>query len=321
MNSSQRFPVTRLIVLVVLCLSLGTSVGQLQAQDPTVYQDIPYYEPDVSDAVLDVYIPSTVEPPYPTLIYITPMADTDEGQIEFYVPHLIEQGYAVVGVRIRPEGHIWQDSFCGLAWVHANAAEYGLDPDRIVAFGFADSGMMTATFATIDREVENPFMAACPHPEPSGAWVQGVVIFDGLLSTPVALAQPFVREETARFSGMPEVVVNAFYDLLIATPPNEWYDTVAADPRHLLIEGYPLYWSVDGDEPPFLLIYGAESGYEWLPDEQAFFAAQLEAADVPVEVVEKPELAHSVDALVGHTEEMDAFLADVFGGISPGDAQ
>lgn len=313
--------ITRFVILGVFCLVLGTSVSQLQAQDPTVYQDIPFYGPDVSDAVLDVYTPSAVEPPYPTVVYITPMANTDEGLIRFYVPHLIEQGYAVVSVRIRPAGHIWDDSFCGLAWVHANAADYGLDANRIVAFGISGSGMMAATFATIDRDVENPFMAACPHPEPNGAWVQGVVVYEGLLSTPVALAQPFVREETSRFSGMPETEVNAFYDLLIATPPDEWHDTVALDPRHTLIEGYPLYWSVDGDEPPFLLIYGAETEFEWMPDEQAYFAAQLEAANVPVEVVEKPALAHSIDALAGHTEEMDTFLAAVFDRFSPVDVQ
>lgn len=317
MNTGHLSQITRFLILGVFCLGLGTSVGQLQAQDPTVYQDIPFYGPDVSDAVLDVYVPSAVDPPYPTLIYITPMANTDEGLIQSYVPHLIEQGYAVVSVRIRPAGHIWDDSFCGLAWVHTNAAEYGLDPNRIVAFGISGSGMMTATFATIDREVENPFMDTCPHPEPSGAWVQGVVVFEGLLSTPVALAQPFVREETARFSGMPEVQVNEFYDLLIATPPDEWRIAVADDPRHTLIEGYPLYWSVDGDEAPFLLIYGAETEFEWMPDEQAYFAAQLQAMDVPVEVVEKPTLAHSIDALAGHTEEMDTFLAEIFGNPAP----
>ncbi|GIK64778.1 MAG: hypothetical protein BroJett018_25720 [Chloroflexota bacterium] len=317
MNAGHLSQVTRLILLSVLCLVLGTNAGPLQAQDPTVVQNIRYYGPEVSDARLDLYTPSTIEPPFPTIVYITPMANTDEGLIQFYVPRLIELGYAVVSIRIRPQGHIWDDSFCGLAWVHANASDYGLDPNRIVAFGISGSGLMTATFATIDREVENPFMASCPHPEPSGAWVQGVVVYEGLFSTPIALAQTFVRDETIRFSGMTKADVNDFYDLLIETPPNEWYDLAANDPRRWLIEGFPLYWRVDGDEPPFLLIYGAETEFEWMPDEQAYFAAQLENAGVTVEVVEKPTLTHSIDALAGHTEEMDTFLAAIFGNPAP----
>lgn len=308
---------TRLAVFSLVSLVLVLGASRLEAQAVTVYDNIPYYGADVSGAVLDIYTPSTIEPPYATIVYITPMANTDEGLIRFYVPRLIELGYAVVSVRIRPQGTIWDDSFCGLAWVHANAADYGLDPTRIVAFGISGSGMMTATFGTIDRTVENPFMEACPHPEPSGAWAQGVVVYEGLFSTPIALAQPFVREETIRFSGMTRADVDDFYDLLIETPPNEWRELVAEDSRRWLIEGFPLYWGVDGDEPPFLLIYGAESEFEWMSDEQQFFAAQLESVGVPIEVIEKPALAHSIDALAGHTEEMDIFLAELFGNPAP----
>jgi acetyl esterase/lipase len=268
----------------------------------------------VADARLDVYLPTGVEAPYPTVVYVTPPAFTDENVMRYYAPHLIEQGYAAVGVRIRPQESM-PDSFCGLAWVHANAGEYGFDTQRIVAFGISGSGPLVAMLGAIDRGVDNPYMTMtdCPHPEPEGPWVQGIVAYEGVFMTPVALDQELQRNNIARLRGLPRAEVDALFDLLIATPPAEWRDIQDTDPAHRrLIDGFSLGW-LDGSEPPFLLIYGSASEYDWMGAEQQFFASQLEAVGVPVEVVEKEGLIHRVDALAGHTEEMDTFLAEIFG--------
>lgn len=284
----------------------------LQAQSSTVHNNILYYGDDVPEAWLDVYLPGGLDAPYPTVVYVTPPANTNEGLLSYYTPHLTEQGYAAVAIRIRPQ-HISPDSFCGLAWVHANATEYGFDTDRIAAFGISGSGIPTALFGTIDRDVENPFMENCPHPEPEGPWVSGVVTYEALFLTPVGLDQELVRSDATRFSGLPREELDTLLDLLIQTPPDEWDVIAEADPEHRwFIQSFPLYW-LDGSEPPFLLIYGNASERGWMADEQQFFASHLESVGGSVEIVEKQGLRHSVNALAGRTEEMDAFLRAIFG--------
>lgn len=287
------------------------------ANTPTMikhfYGNVPYHDPGMAGARLDVYLPRGLEAPFPTVVYVTPPAETNEDLILSYTANLMEQGYAVVAIKIRPQ-YLFPDSFCGLAWVHAHAGEYGFDTQRLAAFGISGSGMPTAMFGALDRNVKNPFLEDCPSPEPEGPWVQGVVTYDAILLTPVGLEQELVRSDTTQFKGLPREAIDALYDLLIQTPPAGWRDIADANPEHdWFFQSWALYW-LDGSEPPFLLIYGAQTELVWMGDEQRFFASQLEAVGGSVEVVEKTGLTHSIDALVGHTEEMDAFLAKIFGG-------
>jgi acetyl esterase/lipase/Tol biopolymer transport system component len=315
MTERHEFDLIRLIIVILGVLVLVLTVGRVQAQDMVVYDDILYYGSDVADARLAVYLPAGVEAPYPTVVYVTPPAFNDESVLRYYAPHLIEQGYAAVGIRIRPQ-NLMEDNFCGLAWVHANASEFGFDTRRIAAFGISGSGVPTATLGAIDRTVINPFMEGCPHPEPDGAWVQGVVTYEAVLGTPAALRESLIRTDAARFRSLPQEEIDELFDLLIQTPPTEWRNVEiegASDKHRLTVLGLPLCW-IDGSEPPFLLIYGSATELDWMKEEQTLFAEYLESAGVPVEVVEIEGLRHSVDALEGHTEEMDAFLREIFGG-------
>jgi len=313
MRTRFLFQLARCSVFCLFSVVLVVSVGRVRGQTVTVHDDIFYYGSDVPGAQLDVYMPAGVELPYPTVVYVTPPAFTDENVMRNYAPRFVEQGYAAVGLRIRPQ-KILPDTFCGLAWVHANAGAYGFDTSRLVAFGYSGSGMPVATLGAIDRNVNNRFMADCPYPEPEGSWVQGVVTYEAFFMTPVALGQPLVRQDTARFRGLPREQVDELYDLLISTPPGEWRDIEdLSEGQRLIVESNPLYW-MDGSEPPYLLIYGSATEIDWMQEEQQFFASQLEAAGVSVQLVEKQHLGHSVGALVSHTEEMNAFLTEIFGG-------
>lgn len=306
---------SRIVIASVMLLILF-GPGRAHGQDATVVSDILYLGPEVPEARLDVYLPAGVEPPYPTVVSVAPPVVPDEGHMGFYAPRLIEQGYAAVGVRTRTDVNLTADSFCAVAWIHAHAVEYGFDPDRIVAFGISSSAAPMATIASLDRDTDHPFMDECPHPEPEKPWVAGVVIYEGMPMTPVSLGELDVRIGASQLLGLPLAEVDGLFDLLIETPPDKWRGIEGMDPlRQRIIQGFPLSW-IDGSEPPFLLINGAATD-DWFDEDQRAFAAYLEAAGVPVEVVEKEDLAHSVTALAGHTEEMDAFLAEVFGATGP----
>jgi hypothetical protein len=315
-RTASRIVLASLTACLSVSLLLLIGLGRVEARDMTVEDDILYLGPEVPDARLDVYLPVGVEPPYPTVVSVAPPVVPDEGHMSFYAPRLTEQGYAAVGVRTRTDVNLTPDSFCAVAWIHAHAADYGFDPDRIVAFGISSSAFPMATIASLDREADHPFMDECPYEEPAGSWVAGVVSYEGMLMTPVSLGELDVRIGASQLLGLPLAEVDGLFDLLIETPPERWRGIEEVDPiRQRIIQGFPLSW-IDGSEPPFLLVNGAATD-DWFDEDQRAFAAYLEAAGVPVEVVEKAGLAHAVTALAGHTEEMDAFLSEVFGESDP----
>jgi acetyl esterase/lipase len=164
-----------------------------------------------------------------------------------------------------------QDTFCALAWVHANADTYDLDPDRIVALGYSAGGTLAAMLGVVDDAVAGDgaaFVAGCPHPLPTRNWVQGVVTFTGMFD--------FMRG-AERSAGLGEYLTT-----YLGVGPDEDPATWA--------QASPSTW-VDGSEPPFLLIHGLEdTGLS--PEESKGFAAILEQAGVDVELVLVPDANH-----------------------------
>jgi acetyl esterase len=104
-------------------------------------RDIPYSEESPKQA-LDVHLPATDDGPYPTILAV------HGGQLKYNSkalystlgPCFAATGYALVAMSYRltaTDGYPAQveDSFRALAWLHANADEYGFDLDRVVVTG------------------------------------------------------------------------------------------------------------------------------------------------------------------------------------------
>jgi acetyl esterase/lipase len=96
---------------------------------------------------------------------------TNRGGMPGALDHAEELGAVVVSVeyRLAPEtphpGPV-EDCYAGLAWTAANAAELGIDPDRIIVGGVSAGGGLAAAVALLARDRGGPALAGqlliCP---------------------------------------------------------------------------------------------------------------------------------------------------------------
>lgn len=123
---------------------------------------------------LDIHLPTTGKKPYPVVIWVH--GGGWQSGSRYLAPGsptlaLLAQGIAVVSVGYRLSGEaLWpaqiHDVKAGLRWVRANAASYGLDKNRIGAWGGSAGGHLVAMLGTsngvaamTDLTLGNPSMA------------------------------------------------------------------------------------------------------------------------------------------------------------------
>ena len=134
----------------------GTSSS---AASPT-YSDVAYAAKSPAQK-LDIYLPSGGTKPYPVIVTVHggafSMGDKADGQ---QTPMLaaLDRGYVVVSVNYRLSAEATypaavQDVKAAIRFLRANAAEYGLDPGRIAAWGDSAGGYLAAMAGT-DRRSE-----------------------------------------------------------------------------------------------------------------------------------------------------------------------
>ncbi|HEY71952.1 MAG TPA: alpha/beta hydrolase [Thermoflexia bacterium] len=204
--------------------------------------DVPYADQD-SRQKLDIYLPTSGEEPFPTLLafhegnFNGGSNNGSKSDLRGLARYFAERGYAVVtpNHRFTPQ-YVYpaqvQDAFCALAWIHANAGTYGFDTGRIVALGLVSGGNLAAMLGVVDDPT--PYMEGCPHALPEENWVQGVATFTGLFD--------FANDVYGRYAEREHYV--AYLGGELDQVPGVWY------------EASPINW-VDGSEPPFLLIHGS----------------------------------------------------------------
>jgi acetyl esterase/lipase len=302
-----------LMVAVVLALPLWSV--QAQADPTPTYADVPYM-PDGDRGqrkqILDIYLPEDLAGPYPT-IFMIHCSGCTKWEYKPQAARFLEQGYATVSIEFRdstpaaPLGPL-EDSFCALAWVHANAEEYNLDPARIVVFGHSLGGYPAAMIGTVDDA--SRFMTACPHPIPEDDWTQGVVIYAGALLLP---ANPSFADMIGLERDQAADIITTLENM----PPSDWRTSEElSDAARDVAQLFPHYW-IDGSEPPTLLFHGLIDN-KISPDVSEDFATLLEEAGVDTELMLIPGAGHGVRLYqqIPSPEvdaAMEAFLAGVFG--------
>ena len=98
------------------------------------------------DWVLDVHLPEAADGPFPTLLLLH---GTSQKKSSLYplAAYFTERGYAAVSANWMtevyfPDGSMYPNAFCALAWIHTNAETYGFDPQRVVVFGHSAGGYL-----------------------------------------------------------------------------------------------------------------------------------------------------------------------------------
>ena len=244
---------TQLLLVIVLALLPVSTIACIQLDQPTtteteqspgpvpkklgtVERDITYGEVDDVELKMDIYYPTTATGPVPALLHVHGGGWTKgdkaltAGIID--IIRLLRQGYLVASInyRLAPEYKFpaqIEDVKCAVRYLRAHASEYGIDPDRIGAFGGSAGGHLVALLAVADDSAGF---------NDSGGWSQQS-------SRVQAVTDMFGPSDlTTIFRGaMPPLLIQVF-----GTPDRNSDIVVQASPVTHVTE----------DDPPFLILHG-----------------------------------------------------------------
>ncbi len=276
---------TRLMagVLVVMamgagCMSLAEDV--LEKNSMVATKDIPYVVPAPAKpklTQLDVYQPAGGEK-LPVMVFIHGGSWwAGDKRLDSHKPTFFTgRGYVFVSVNYRLSPKVQhpvhvEDVAKAIAWIHANIAEYGGDPNRIFLLGHSAGAHLAALVATDERYLkENGTDLSA---------VKGVIVLDGGgydIPAIVNSGEPFAKSRFKR----------AFGDTV-----SVWKD---ASPLSHVAAGKGI--------PPFLLVH---AGKRKVSREQAeTFAKALHDAGVRAEVFHAADKNHlTVNRAIGDDED------------------
>ncbi len=158
------------IVGLITVLVLSTALVPAQAapasaeSEGEVLENIPYAEPEPVGSrghLLDLYLPETNGSALRPLLIVTGgsawLGENGKDYAAELAPFFTAAGYVVAGVSIRAS---WNATFpaqvhdikAAIRWLRTNAADFGIDPDRIGIMG-TSSGGWAATMAGVTRDV------------------------------------------------------------------------------------------------------------------------------------------------------------------------
>lgn len=263
---------------------------------------VPYGDEPLAQT-LDVYLPAGGDGEYPTILAIHGGGfwARNKSDYEEFGERYARQGFAVVAINYRlvPGARYpaqVADSFCALAWLHANAAEYGFDVDRVAVTGQSAGGYLAAMLAVAnDPEI---FLRDCAHGPLPDQRVHAAVVYYGLFD--------FVAVDDFPSSGFEEL--EDFWGAK--------HDELTAEQ---LEEMSPIA-HIDGGDPPFMLLHGTDD--EAVPSVMSErFAAALGEAGADPELILLPDVGHAfalgaltTEPLASTLLEVDAFLEEVLVG-------
>jgi acetyl esterase/lipase len=135
----------------------GVKEGQSRSSHPEpALLDLPYLTGASPRQALDLYLPDHACAPVPAVLWIHGGAWECGNRHPCPVQHLTARGYAVasIGYRLSDEAAFpaqLQDCKSAVRWLHAHAAEYGIDPARLGVWGESAGGHLAALLGTTGR--------------------------------------------------------------------------------------------------------------------------------------------------------------------------
>lgn len=223
----------------------------IEILSPVLYGQVPGQPVWEGGLYLDLMLPSPRPPtPAPAVIYVHHggwrSGDRSYGMYPWHGPVLTAHGFVVGSISHRFSSKATfpaqlYDAKAAVRWFRANAASYGIDPNRIGAWGDSSGGQLAGLLATTGHRAD--LEGDCGSPGWSSA-IQSVVT----RCAPTNFTT-FPRENP----GSAEVL-----DALFGGPPSE-----TAELREL---ASPIA-HVDAKTPPFLIVHGTRD--EGVPFDQA----------------------------------------------------
>jgi acetyl esterase/lipase len=135
------------------------------------------YDPTVASSKLDFYLPDADGKAHALVLFIHggSWSGGDKSHFRFAGPRLARSGYAVASIdyRLVPDGvfpNNIHDCLCSLAFLRAHAAEFDIDPARIVVMGYSAGAHLASLvgIASDDPALAPPCTNGQPIPRPAG---------------------------------------------------------------------------------------------------------------------------------------------------------
>lgn len=220
----------------------------------------------------DVYLPKGAERPLPVVVFLHPGAWSRRDKRAVRVMFALEHGFALVSIGYRLAQHARfpaqvQDVNAGLGHLLAHAADYGIDPARVVISG-TSAGAHLGSLAVLARDVEafDPVKDFAPRGVVS---IYGAYDMLGLLAAQDDIEIDHTSSES---------------------PLGLMTGGLPAEHTSLLQSMSPLA-HIRADAPPFYVLHGmADHVLPW--SQSADFASALAHAGVPVRFEPVPGAGH-----------------------------
>lgn len=250
-------------------LALSLAAGSPACTGTTVFDNVVYDERFGASTAMDIHVPDDDATARPAVMLIHGGAWRlgDKSNYTDAAERLAKAGYvaATINYRLVPAGiypSAVQDCLCALSFLRANAASYGIDPDRIAVSGYSAGGHLSALVGTA---------ADLPDHQPDCEWGS---------TGPPAAAIPGDSNYDFTTREQHDAIVD-FLGGTYAEVPDRY---VAASP--LL--------HVGPETPPFLVIHGAD---DLVPIEGAReLVEELRANGNPVRFLELADAGHVTSA-------------------------
>jgi acetyl esterase/lipase len=224
------------------------------------HRDLQYADRESGPLALELYLPEFSPAPVVLNIHGGAWESGDRTRTGDTL-RLVDRGYAVASVSYRLTDVATfpaqiRDCRAAVRWLRAHADEYGLDPDRVGAWGASAGAHLAALLGTAPEE---PFGDPDVHPDQSHR-VDAVVDFFGPADLPSMADQESEFDHAAPDS-----------------PESKLIGGRLPDHPDRAERASPVAY-VDGSEPPVLVVHGSADGV--VPREQSgLFVSALAAAD------------------------------------------
>ncbi|MEJ2704593.1 MAG: alpha/beta hydrolase fold domain-containing protein [Sedimentisphaerales bacterium] len=219
--------------------------GAAAAPNVRVERDIVYAQAGDRKLLLDLYLPPKSSEPLPVIVWIHGggWRGGSKGSGGRARP-MVQRGYAVVDVGYRLSGEAIfpaqiEDCRAAVRWVRANAGKYGLDANRIGAWGSSAGGHLVALLGTAGDVKE--FDTEANHQYSSR--VQAVCDWFG----PTDFLQ--MDAHMLKGSSLVHNAANSPESLLVGGP-------IQKEPYKSLVKKADPITYVTKDDPPFLIMHG-----------------------------------------------------------------
>lgn len=227
------------LVLCGLCLPASDCIAA-ESADVVIEKDMEYGRTGDKPLLLDLYRPKNRHGRLPVVMWVHGGGWNKGSKDRCPAAWLTEHGYAVASINYRLTDEAqWpaqiDDCRAAVRWLRAHADEYGLDGNRIAAWGGSAGGHLVALLGTLDA----------PGNETVSSRVQAVCDWYGpidlLTMPPNVLAPGKTEADLAKSNGA---------KLLGGT---------VRDRPELARQASALY-QVSADDPPFLIMHGDKDG-------------------------------------------------------------